>query len=103
MVYNINTAKIGPSLEIVKWVDHSSFAEATWRPFEAYTDGETFVVFSVGWVIYEDKEVVVLLSTASRTNEKGFGDMKILKKAIQHRWKINDPSVPRKRKVNRKK
>jgi hypothetical protein len=104
-MFDIKTAnleKIQPKLNIIKWVDHSSFSENTWRDIAVYADGDTFVVFTVGWVVYEDKDVVVLLSTAARESSKGFGDMKILKKAIVNRWELNDPSTPKpKRKANR--
>ena len=53
---------------------------------------EPVPVFSVGWVIKEDKDCIVVVSTVLRSEGTGFGEICILKGTIQKRWRLRDPS-----------
>lgn len=86
-----------PTLEIIKWLDHSSFTQSLWRDYDDYVQMDNYPVFSVGWVIKEDKEAVILLASVARENGKGFNDVRIVKTAILERWKLGDPSTPKHR------
>jgi hypothetical protein len=70
----------------IKWVDHSSFTENTWRTKDEYEDREPVECDTVGWVIKEDKDMYVVVSTMHLSEEyedKFCGDMCILKGSVK--------------------
>lgn len=77
------------SLELIHWMDHSSFTENRWHGFDDF-DNQPMKCQTAGWVIKEDKHALTIVATASE-NEKHLGDMTIVKKAILNRWKLRDP------------
>jgi hypothetical protein len=103
-ITKVDVQKHPPSLEIITWYDHSTYLESYWRSFEDFTEMTLLQMASIGWVVYEDKQTVVLVSTVCKANQRGLGEVQIIKSAIINRWKLNDPTTPKpKRKANRKK
>lgn len=72
----------------VEWLDHASFEIATWREAEEYDGIGPVKVQSIGWVMKEDDDCIVLIQTRSEPKdydedcEKYSGDIVILKSAI---------------------
>jgi hypothetical protein len=81
---NLNP-KLG-HLEIVEWVDHASLAGNHWQTIETVATLTPEHVTSIGWVLKEEKEFIVLMP--HHTREMGFGDVAILKRAITKRKRI---------------
>lgn len=85
-----------PRLEVIKWLDHSSFRRVTgtWTQTKDLikdVDKTGLYMFSVGWVVYENSDVVVMVAHGDRTSNVD-GDITIVKDAIVKRWALKDPS-----------
>jgi hypothetical protein len=93
-----------PKLEIIKWLDHAVTPIAGWQHIPDMMDLQPCTIVSVGWVLREDKDSLLIVPTVDRGYGTSMQSTTIVKKAILKRWKLNDPSTPRpKRKVNRTK
>lgn len=72
----------------VEWWDHCSFTDSTWREEWEYDDVGPMRCQTVGWVIKESDDHIILVQTRSEPNdlendsEKYSGDMCILKNNI---------------------
>lgn len=73
--------------EYIEWYDHASYSKSMWRSKEeVIADAVRHVVASLGFVLYEDKHVVQMVSQVSEDScDK---DITILKCAIKERRKI---------------
>jgi len=80
-----------PHLELIHWHDHSSPGVA-WSDLTDLCSPHRMKIFSVGWIVYEDENVLVTVPTTS-TAGGALGSVKILKPDIVKRWKITDPSL----------
>ena len=73
-------------LVLVEWYDHCSFTTATWRSKEEYDSLNPPLCKTVGWVLKEDKQMMILVSTWQESEEfddQFVGDMAILKGVIK--------------------
>jgi hypothetical protein len=69
-------------LECITWEDHSSSHD--WA--ELTVDGvEPTLVVTIGWVQYEDKNIVILVTNLRVDAPRCFGQIYIVKSAIHHR------------------
>jgi hypothetical protein len=75
-------------LEYIKWMDHSGFSESRWRAIEEVQDLNPIMMHTVGWVIYEDKDKLVTVSTMHDDEETVHSEFCIVKKAIVHRRQL---------------
>lgn len=91
-----NQAKWPPRLEIIQWADHCSYSRAGWKDFDDLKELTPAVMHSVGWVVQEDNKKLVIMTHTSRENGNGTGEMCIIKSTVQRRWRISDPSAPKK-------
>lgn len=77
-------------LLVVKWEDHTSLSGNDWHSVSEIEKLRPEIVFSAGWVIFEDDKFIIL---ASHGNDDEYcGEMCIMKCAILRRWPIRDPS-----------
>ena len=82
------------SLEKIEWVDHSSFTESRWRFIESYEDKSLFTVVTIGYVVRERDDSLIVISTISNLDSEDeadlrlLNDMTILKCAIKSRTKL---------------
>lgn len=71
----------------IEWLDHVSFTEQIWRDDEEYEDLEPITVISVGQVLKETEDYIVLILCFHKGNDgyknKYSGDIMILKKCIK--------------------
>jgi hypothetical protein len=74
---------VGVKLECITWEDHASSHD--WTEFTTLEGLEPTLVVSVGWLQYEDKDIVVLVTNLRVDQPKCFGQTYIVKKAIHHR------------------
>ena len=74
----------------IKWKDHCSFDSQHWRDYET-TDYlvELVVASTMGWVLKETDDVVVVAQTIDPKNEKFSGVMAILKSCIIERRELS--------------
>jgi hypothetical protein len=85
-----------PRLEAIRWLDHSSFADAGWKPIEHIVATlAPMVMTSVGYSIHETPEFVTLVSSVSGDGVCASGDTCIMKSAILKRWRLADPEKRR--------
>lgn len=75
-------------LEYIKWLDHSGFGTAKWRPIEEVQDLQPIVMHTVGWTVYEDKDKLITVSTIWDDEETVHSEFCIVKKAIVSRKKL---------------
>lgn len=80
-----------PELWYIEWLDHSVHAdEGTWFEVEHSGNLEPVLVHSVGWLITELHNSVVLVSTMCEDNITGRSRC-ILKSCINRAVKLKDP------------
>jgi hypothetical protein len=78
-----------PTLEIIEWQDHVSGSTNQWVPLDNLRrDARLEDIQSVGWVTYENKEMVVIVPHLCERDKTGCGEMVILKSAILKRKKL---------------
>lgn len=99
--YNILTdleKKGNPTLEVVLWLDHCSLRgeSGAWKQMGDVTKMVPLRMYTVGWVLVEDKDKIIIASQGDREGSNVDGDILILKRLIVKRWKIKDPSMIRK-------
>jgi hypothetical protein len=82
-----------PKLEVIHWRDHCSVDNSGWKDTRMLCALSPTDVVSVGWVIAENKDCLVILSHSARDGNNNNGEMCIVKSAIKTRRKIKDPSV----------
>lgn len=71
-------------LNVIDWLDHSSFNRAKWRTFDEASDLGPIGVHTVGWVIKETKEYLIVASTLT-DDETLMNEFCILKSCIKKR------------------
>jgi hypothetical protein len=77
------------SLEAIKWRDHTGGDSANWKGFEKLArESRLQEIESVGWVVYEDKNVLTIVPHVCWIDNTGCGEMTILKSAIVKRRKL---------------
>ena len=98
-ILDVDALEDPPSLEIIKWEDHYTAPTNDWQPIKKYIQPDYHaMIFSVGWVVYEDEHKLVLLSTVDRSSNNATGDFAIVKAAIVKRWRLSDPSHSKRKK-----
>lgn len=73
-------------LVYVEWVDHCSFTVAQWRTKEEYNVLEPPLCKTVGWILKEDKDMMIVVQTHQEHEElddQFVGEMCILKGCIK--------------------
>lgn len=78
-------------LEYIRWLDHVSFHESMWRTLPEVHSLEPFICHSVGYVIKETDEYIVLAQTIAPQEEledQWVGEMLIAKPLIKERKKL---------------
>ena len=82
------TTRTGNRPVQVTWLDHSSFEENTWHEVsQTVSDLTPLEVTTVGWIIHETKDYIVLAGTFTENNHTN-GEMCIIKKCILTRKKL---------------
>ena len=74
-------------LVLVDWFDHSSSPDG-WHDIEEYqTESFPLACQSVGWVVHEDKDIMVIVPhrylPRDGYKQRGSGDLTVLKRAIK--------------------
>ena len=67
---------------IVTWLDHTG--DAAWKTLEEIQTSKHSTCETIGWLVYEDKEVIKVYDSKTDTGEWG-GESIILKKLIKKR------------------
>jgi len=67
--------------EWIEWYDHCSLDSNGWRDMSEWDQLGPLRIVSIGFVIREDSDVIVLVPHYGE-NDKGCGDMCILKSAV---------------------
>lgn len=80
--------KTATYIEAIEWWDHSGFTENRWRSKETAGELVPCRILTVGVLLREDKDVVILASTVDFNNENYEGIMCILKPLIETRKRI---------------
>lgn len=87
-----------PSLEIIKWMDHTASSVPGWKDHATANNISPSAVFTVGWVVKETPDYIITVATTEKNIDGQVqGEMCILKKVIEYRWVLRDPTTPRKR------
>lgn len=81
--------KWGP-ITVVEWMDSCSLKGGTWNDTEHVEELSPHQVRSVGWLLKEDRDVIVLVPHAAQHQVSG--ELCILKGTIVRRWKLADPT-----------
>jgi hypothetical protein len=75
-------------LVLIRWKDSSSRHFSTWREIDTvveFAKGGAYDCASVGWLVYENKDCVVLAPHVAVDADDVIGEMKIPKGAIESR------------------
>lgn len=75
-------------IEVIKWGDAESIDQ--WESIKELKAEVLPSIYSVGWVLRETKDVVVLCCNFDKDNDKASCIMLIPKKMITKRWKISN-------------
>lgn len=88
-------------LELVEWIDHSTYEVNEWRLIEEIASDLTpQEIHTVGWVIGEDKNKIILVSSKHLRGvdddnaPRACGEICILKSAILKRTPLVVPEAP---------
>lgn len=77
-------------LVMVEWLDSASLTGGVWRDTNDVADLKPTRMRSVGWVLREDGESIVLIGHIA--SHQVSGDLVIPKTCIKRRYKLADPS-----------
>ena len=75
-------------LEYIKWLDHTAWDKAEWNDIEALEELEPVSVYSVGWVIKETEDYIIIVSTIQPDTDIVHSEFCVLKGAITERTKL---------------
>jgi hypothetical protein len=75
-------------LEYIKWLDHTAWETAIWNDINKLEELEPVLVYSIGWVIKETPEYIIIVSTIQPDNDIVHSEFLILKGAIIERIKL---------------
>jgi hypothetical protein len=75
------------NLERIVWNDHCSYSNPSWKDGQDLVDLTPTEIDSVGWVIAEDKDRLVMAAHMSGSG-MATGEMCIIKKCIKSRKKL---------------
>lgn len=75
-------------LVYVEWIDSAGFAEGGWHQRDVVDSLGPHVISSVGWIIKEEDDYIVMCSHISSDGTNLAGEKCIPKVAIQKRKKI---------------
>ena len=70
-------------LELIKWVDHTGFNE--WKTLAEVKEIDLIIIETVGWIVNETPDAVVIVSTLEVDGERCHSDFCIYKPAILSR------------------
>jgi hypothetical protein len=73
---------------LIEWLDHSSLDGNQWQTMENAETLAPVIVRSIGWLLREDKETLVLVPHTSDENGMVFGEVCILKRVVIKRKKL---------------
>ena len=76
-------------LEYIKWLDHTAWETAIWNDIDELEELEPVIVHSVGWVIKETPEYIIIVSTIQPENDIVHSEFLILKGAITERTPLD--------------
>jgi hypothetical protein len=81
-------------LVVIEWKDHWGRTDGGWKPLNEMDDPEPMVMKSVGWVVKETKECVLLSADMDPgsldENPKSHSEQCILKSCIVNRKKLKN-------------
>ena len=80
---------MSPTLVVLEWLDSCALHGGTWNDTEDAAAISPSRCRSVGWILREDKQAIVLASHFAE-HQVG-GEMCILKKTIVRRWTLANP------------
>jgi hypothetical protein len=75
-------------MELIEWLDHSSYDRTGWRDLDRLLELTPYKVQSVGWVVKDAKDHLIIAGHRSVDQTSYTGEMCILKKDITKRKKI---------------
>lgn len=78
------------ALTYVEWLDHCSLSGRTWYDLDEVLDVRPLHIKTVGWVVKETDEYVVLANQATE-GEKFSGDICIIKSCVVDRKDLDGP------------
>lgn len=76
------------NMEIVRWKDAAGHVDNVWRPIEEARELEPAPIVTVGMLVKEEPDYIVLVNSYDARNEVVHGDMVILKANIISRTVI---------------
>lgn len=79
-----------PKLVYVEWLDHCGSAESGWEHMTHAQERVAEHVWSVGWVMAEDEDVINIIPHMSKCNYAS-GAMTILKCCVVKAVQLKDP------------
>lgn len=74
-------------LVYVKWLDHHNLNDSGWKDFDELVP-HVMEMESVGWVMCEDKNYLVLAAHMNEKHQTACGEIMIIKKCILNRQEI---------------
>lgn len=74
--------------EVVEWLDHCSMFGRKWESLSDALELEPALVQSIGWVVKETREFIILIPSLCEETEI-YGELLILKACIKRRLKVN--------------
>ena len=83
-------------IEMIEWADHCSLSnnDRGWRPWSEIENMEVVPIFSVGWVVKETDQYVIMVSHLGDDNDV-YGEMLIIKTCITRRLMLLDDNNDR--------
>lgn len=80
---------------MIEWEDASGVASGAWNRMDDIKALKTTMIRSIGWIVKETKDEVVLVSSVSSSN-LGHGEMCIPIGCVRRRWTMKQPKGSRK-------
>lgn len=75
-------------LLFVRWQDHHTFHENKWRDIDEFEEVPVYEVQSIGWLVKENKNHLIVAAHCAFDVDQITGEMMILKKTIVERREI---------------
>ena len=78
-------------VEFITWLDHCTDSERGWQSLENILKLEPVVIDTVGWVVKETDDYLVMVASLQNVGENADvqGEMLVLKSCIKRREKLN--------------
>ncbi len=73
---------------LIEWLDHSSFSLNHWRDLAELQDLAPKPCTTIGFIVHETKDHLVVAGTANPEQDRYNGEMCIVKKCIVKRKKL---------------